>query len=332
MLKKLHGTGGLIILFIIVFAFFTILNTKVFLSLENFQSMAFQIPEFGILSLAITITLINGGIDLSIISTAVLTAIVSATVMDKFISLGSGDLYIIFIIVLAILAGILISIICGTINGFLVSVAGISPIIVTLGTSRLFEGFSMVITKGHAISDFPKKFLFLGGGTIFELPVPLIIFGSIALLLALLLNKTPLGFSIYMVGSNPVAATFSGLNNRNVIIKTYIISGILSGIAGIIILSKVNSIKVGYGSAYLLRCVLVAILGGVDPKGGFGSISGVISGVFILQIVASGLNIMGVSQFFRNVVWGLMLIIVMIIKYLTFKYRSRVKIELKNNN
>ena len=128
-----------------------------------------------------------------------------------------------------------------------------------------------------------------------------------------------------MLGSNPIAARFSGINNNLVLLKTYMISGLLAGMASLIMISRVNSMRPGYGSAYLLQAVLVVVLGGLNPSGGFGNISGVIMGIIILQILQSGFNILAFSPFFKIFIWGCFLILIMVANNITFKYQERIK-------
>ncbi len=325
MYNKFSQILNFIIVLVVAIVVFSIIGKPNFFSLDNFQSMLFQIPEFGILAFAIMVPLLSGGINLSIVSTCILSGIMAALVMTELIPPGSGDLYIFMIIGLAILVAIITSIICGTINGFLIGVVKISPILATLGTAKLFSGISMIITKGHSISGFPKEFLFLGGGTISIIPTPMIVFLVTALLLGLFLNKKSTGFNIYMLGSNPMAAMFSGINNKSLTLKVYIISGFLCGIAAIIMISRVDSVKVGYGSSYLLKAILVSVLGGVDAYGGSGSVTGVVLAILILQVISSGLTLIGISAFFRTVIWGALLLLVMIIGFFKVKYQNRLR-------
>ena len=296
-----------------------------FLTVVNFQSMASQIPEFGLLAIAMMIALITGGIDLSVVSITSLTGVVSALILKHFTNTEIGGAPIFLTILMAVLAAILLSMLCGYINGFLIANVGVPPILATLGTQGLFLGIAIIITHGHGISTFPEKFLFIGSGKISIIPMPLIIFIMCTLLIALILKKTSLGLSMYMVGSNPIAARFSGINNDGILIRTYIITGLLAGVSSIIMISRVNSIRPGYGYAYLLQAILVAVLGGTDPSGGFGSVMGVVMGIVILQVLQSGFNILAFSPFFKKFIWGLMLLLVMIINFVSARYLQRTK-------
>jgi simple sugar transport system permease protein len=133
--------------------------------------------------------------------------------------------------------------------------------------------------------------------------------------MAVIMERSPLGFRIYMFGENPVASRYSGIRNDGIIIATYMISGLMAGLSGLIMMSRFNSIKVGYGVSYQLLTILVSILGGVAPTGGRGKVLNVVLAVFILQCIASGFNILGFSNYVRNVIYGMVLIIVMIVNF-----------------
>ncbi|MBA7663854.1 Autoinducer 2 import system permease protein LsrD [subsurface metagenome] len=318
----------LIILFIImvfVIAVISISLPRKFLTLINFQSMASQIPEFGLLAIAMMIAMITGGIDLSVVSITNLTGVIAALILTNFITPEMAGSQAFFIMALAVVAAIALSTICGLMNGMLITHVGVPPILASLGTQGLFLGMAVVITKGHGITGFPEKFLFIGSGKVGVIPMPFIVFIVCALIIALVLNKTSLGLSMYMVGSNPVVARFSGINNDSVLIRTYMLTGLLSGISSIIMISRVNSMRPGYGYAYLLQAILVAVLGGTDPSGGFGNVLGVVMGIIILQVLQSGFNILGFSPFFKKFIWGMMLLVVMVINFIMSEYQQRKK-------
>ena len=278
-----------------------------------------QIPEFGFLAIAMMLAMLTGGIDLSVVATANLAGIVAALFLTKYNLFQVGGYEELFAIIVAIALALIISLICGFLNGILIAYVGVPAILATLGTMGLFSGIAIIVTKGYGIVGFPEKFLYIGSGTIFLIPVPMVIFIICALLVVIILNRTKFGFSIYMVGSNPVAARFSGIKNEKILIKTYMMSGLLAGLASIIMISRVNSVRPGYGEVYLLQAILVCVLGGVDPTGGSGKVSGLVMGIITLQILQSGFNILSFSPFFKKVIWGLILILVMVINF----YRNK---------
>jgi simple sugar transport system permease protein len=151
----------------------------------------------------------------------------------------------------------------------------------------------------------------------------MLIFLACAGVMAIILNKTPLGTRIYLFGSNPVACFFSGVDNKAVLFRTYIISGIYSAVAAVVMIARFNSAKADYGESYLLLTVLAAVLGGVSAAGGFGKVSGLIISLVILQIISSGLNLMGISNFLTLALWGIVLILVMVIKYVIDSQASK---------
>jgi len=352
---KYTKTMTFLFIFLFVFILLSILEPGKFLSMTNIQQMGFQIPEFGILALAMMIAMLSGGIDLSIISITNLSGIIAAFVLLTLSYRGSMDfktllqgimaekattldiaqtaptgIAMLGIILLTAAVAIGIAALCGLLNGVLVAIFRIPPILATLGTMKLFEGISLVITKGSPIKNYPKQFLFIGSGTVSHIPVPMIVFVICVLTVRFFLKKTRLGYRIYAVGENPIASQFSGLNNKAILMKTYLISGILAGVAAILIMSRVDSVKVGYGSSYLLQAVLVVILGGVSYLGGIGDVSGVVLGILILRVISSGFNIIGFSNHFRNVIWGSMLVLVTIVNYIVPRISDWLKIRARS--
>ena len=309
-----------ITLFIILVAVTILISISLpskFLTLINFQSMTVQFPEFGLLALAMMLAMLTGGIDLSVVSVANLSGVVAALILSKVTGLPIGS-----VILLAILAAVGTSAVCGLFNGALISFIGVPPILATLGTQGLFLGIAIVITKGYSILGFPEEFLFIGTGEVLLLPMPLILFIIVSLIVAFILRKTRQGFYMRMLGSNPTVSRFSGVNNRMVLLKTYLMAGILAGVAAVVMISRVNSMRPGYGYAYLLQAVLVVILGGTDPKGGFGTVLGVVMAILMLQVIQSGSNILAFTPFFKKFIWGLMLLLVMVINFFLNRIRE----------
>jgi len=317
-LRRFSHLSVLLVFMVIVIALMGLLNGKNFLSIGNFQSMAYQMPELGILTLAMMITMLTSGINLSIIASANLAGIMMAMVLTRAFPPESANSF--GVILLAMLVGLLTSAVIGALNGVLIAYLDISPILATLGTMIMISGFAVVLTEGYVISGLPENWRIIGNNAVLGIPIPIIIFAACAGFMALLLNRTPFGKQVYLIGSNPTACTFSGVNNRAVLFYTYMISGIFSGIASMVMISRFNSAKADYGESYLLLTILSAVLGGVDAAGGFGKVSGVVVSLIILQMISSGLNLLGISNFFTLALWGIVLILVMVIKYLIDSY------------
>jgi simple sugar transport system permease protein len=136
-----------------------------------------------------------------------------------------------------------------------------------------------------------------------------------------MLRRTPQGINMYMIGSNPTATHYAGVDNRKVLMKTYLLSGLLCGVAALVMISRFNSAKADYGESYLLMTILAAVLGGTDAYGGFGKVSGLVIALIILQLVSSGLNLLGISAFLTIAVWGGIIILVMGVNTLSSRHR-----------
>lgn len=289
--------------------------------------MSVQIPEFGLLAIAISLSLLTGGIDLSVVAIANLTGIATAWLLTNFITPEMSGVNISLVIILIIIVALLLSTFLGFINGILITRVGITPILATLGTMGLFGGLGVIITKGVGITGLPEKFLYLGTAIIGKVPIQLYIFIAVVLLVGLVLNRTLFGFNVFMIGANPIAASFSGININNVLVRVYMMSGFLAGISGLLIISKANSARSGYGASFLLPAVLVAVMGGIDARGGFGNITGVVLSLVLLQSLQSGFNILGFSSFFKNIILGAMLLLVMVINYVGARTAERLELR-----
>ena len=300
--------GVLVAVFLLMWA----LNPHSFHRKANIQSMAFQLPELGLLSLAMMVTMVSGGINLAIVATSNLAGIVTALVLQQWVGADTcaGALPC---TMLALTVGVLAAGIVGWANGWLIAAHGVSPILATLGTMTLVKGSALVLTGGKALSGMPRGIAFIGNGVWCGVPVPLWIFAACAVGMAVMLQRTCWGFRLYLLGANPVATHFSGVNNRRVLMTAYTLSGVLCGIAGMIMISRFNSAKADYGESYLLITILAAVLGGTSASGGFGRVSGLVLSLMILQVISSGLNLLRVSTFLTIAMWGVTILVVMAI-------------------
>ncbi len=307
-------------LFIIMIAwmsFMAIFKFGRFYTVRNFQTMFSQFPEYGLMALGIMLCMIIGGIDLSVVGIANLTAIISAMVMKGAMSADATITGGVFFLV--VIMGVLIGGCAGALNGFLISVGRIPPILATLGTMELFSGIGIILTQGKAISGLPVNFTDIIAGKAFGfIPNQFIIFSIAVCCITFLLKYTPYGKKIFLVGSNITAARFSGLKTKRIILLTHMTSGILASVAGLIMLANYNSARADYGVVYTLQCVLIVVLGGVNPAGGSGKIKGVLLAILVLQMLSSGLNrFPQISSFYTPLIWGAVLIIVMVMNYYT---------------
>ena len=201
----------------------------------------------------------------------------------------------------------------GFFNGILVARFGLPPILATLGSGLVFTGIAVAMTGGSAVMGFPDVVAWIGNAQLLLVPVPLIIFVLLAVILHVILTKTSFGLKATMYGANPLAALFAAIDINRLLVRVYVISGVLSSVAGMVVMSRANSAKADYGSSYLLLAVLIAVLGGVNPYGGYGRVMGVVLAVLSMQFLSSGLNMLQVSNFARELIWGALLIFVMVV-------------------
>ena len=276
-------------------------------SVENLKSMGFQIPEFGFVALAMMLSFMIGGIDLSIISSAVVAGIVASYILTG----QWGELPEGLRIVVAVPAAIAVSTGLGYFNGKLITKFGVPSLIATLGTMTLYSGIGMALTGGKSIVGFPADFTAAGTATLGAIPIIFIGVAVVATALSLVLSLTVAGRKLYLCGGNPVASRFSGINNESVVLLVFVLIGVLAGLAGLTIISRVNSVKVGYGEAYILQALIVCVVGGIHPAGGKGSVLGVVLAVVLMQVLASAFTIMQLSPYTTKLIWGLVLIVVM---------------------
>jgi len=304
----------------VAFSVMSIMNPGKFLSAANFQSMAFMFPELALLSLAMMLAMLTGGIDLSVVGIANLSGILAALILTRVLPDNAGPGATVLYILLAVVTAVACGAVCGSLNGLLISRVKIPPILATLGTMQIFVGLALVITKGRAVFGYPDTFLAIGNESLLGVPIPFFFFLVVAVVLAIVVNRTVFGIHLRLLGTNPVAAFFSGIRAASVLYRTYVFTGIIAGLTGVLLIARTNSAKAGYGSSYLLQAILVAVLGGVSPMGGFGTVLGVSVAVLGLQFLASGFNMLQFSNFAKEFIWGAFLLLSMVINYLV-KYR-----------
>jgi simple sugar transport system permease protein len=309
------ATVGLLALLAALLVAFAVLQPERFLTAATAQAMMFQLPELGLLALAMAIPLISGGLNLAIIATANQCALLMAWIMTSAApGAGAGEVFA--CVALALLAGLAHCSLIGFITGLLIAHTGVHPILVTLGIMSVVDGISISLTRGTVISGFPDAFLLLGNATLAGIPVSFLVLASVALAVALVLTRSAFGISVYMIGSNLEATRYSGIDTRRVLVGVYALSGVLCFIAACLMMARFNSASAGYAQSYLLVTILAAVLGGIDPFGGFGRISGLMIALVVLQVIASGFNLLGLSQHLTLAIWGLTLIGVMTVKFL----------------
>ncbi|NDL61575.1 ABC transporter permease [Acerihabitans arboris] len=287
------------LLSLILLMIFFSLGSPFFLNTENLMTIALQTSVIGIMAIGVTYVIITSGIDLSLGSVVAFSGVAIGLAAAAGLPLA-----------LCILSGVLGGWLCGYINGLLVARAAIPPFIATLGLMMSVRGVNMVLTDGRAIyfSQYPG-FKTLAQGKLFDfLPYPVIYLVVLAAIAAYILKRTVIGRYIYAIGSNEDAAHLSGIKVRKVKVFVYMFCGILTGIAGVVLASRLNSGQPTVGVGYELEAIAAVVIGGTSLMGGIGTIGGTIIGAFIMSVLKNGLNLMGVSQFWQMVAMGMVVI------------------------
>ena len=303
-----------LIIILVVLLFVTgITKSSQFLNVGNIQSIGKQLTEYGLMSLGMGVCMLSGGIDLSTVYIANLCGISAGLIIQSNTSGAAG------IVLACVVAGAL----CGIFNGFLVSFLNIPPMLATLGSYELYMGISIVLSQGSTVSA-DGRFNILSAMTIFGIPLPFILFLLCTVILTLIMSKTSFGNKVYLVGTNAKSSKFAGINVKKTTLCCYMISGILSAIAGLVSLSRLNSAKADFGTSYTMQTILVAVLGGINPDGGFGNIPGIAFAVIILQTLSSYLNqFPSISNYYRDMIWGVALLAVLVFNITISKKRAK---------
>jgi len=308
----MRNTGGQLAMLAVINGLLLVAGALIsggsFLSIFNLQSVASQVPEIGLLAIGVMLAMCagNGGIDLSGIALANLSGVLSAVIVSSFLSANdSGTAFSVAFIAGAILTGLA----GGVINGLLISRLNITPILCTLGTQMAFMGLAVVVSGGKAVMvGSPALLSSIGNDMLLQIPISFLIFVIVAGVIAALLKFTPYGLWLMLMGTNPKAAVYAGFPKNGVLVATYAISGMLSGLVGVIIAARNVNVKYDYGSTYLLIAILIAVMAGVKPEGGYGRVICVVLSAIALQLMSSLLNFGGLSNFVRDFAWGLLLL------------------------
>ena len=283
---------------IVLFIGFALANHR-FLSSSNLFTIARQVSMYGIASIGMTFVILIAGIDLSAGSVITIVNVVCAYLMVK-----SG-----FSMVSAVICSLILAVLIGLLNGFLVSTVGIPAIIATFATQIIFAGASYLISGGTPIYGFDERFKVIGQGYVGPVPVPVIIMICCFAIGSFILNKTFFGRYFYAVGGNEEAAKLSGIRVSFIKYLIYALSGLFAGLAGIVMLSRTNSAQPTAGIGYEFDVITCVVLGGVSVAGGFGKMSNVVAGVLIIGILTNGMVLLNVSTYMQMVVKGLVLIL-----------------------
>ncbi|GKV65954.1 MULTISPECIES: ribose ABC transporter permease [unclassified Sporosarcina] len=298
-LQKLGPVIGLLLIIVII----SIMSPS-FLTLNNLFNVLRQVSINALIAFGMTFVILTGGIDLSVGSILALTGAVTAGMMSG----GMDPL-------LAMLLGVLLGVVLGAINGLIIAKGKVAPFIATLATMTIFRGLTLVYTEGRPISGLGDSAIFtmLGKGYFFGIPVPVITMSITFAVLYFILKKTTFGRRVYAVGGNEEASRLSGINVDRIKIYVYSLAGGLTAIASMILTSRLNSAQPTAGNMFELDAIAAVVLGGTSLTGGRGWIVGTLVGALIIGVLNNGLNLIGVSSFFQQVVKGAVILIAVLL-------------------
>jgi len=279
------------------------ISSPVFLSPRNIRNVLQQVSTLGVVSMGMTVLMISGGIDLSVGSSMSVVAVIVGKMLKDW---GfSADI--------AVLVGLTLGFGIGYMNGVLVSRTRVHPFILTLGTMTALQGVAIVITEGYPITDLGERFEVLGGGTIRGIPIIIIFFFIVMFFCYFLLQHTQLGRRAYAIGGNEKTAFLAGIKVRRYKAIFYAFCGLLTGLAALLLASRISSAIPTMGSGFELQSIGAVVIGGTPLSGGQGSVWGTLVGVLLLGVIANGLNLLHVEASWQYIVTGAIIVVAVII-------------------
>lgn len=291
-----------IVLVLLAFCIVLTIASPYFLTSKNILNVLRQVSVSGLLSIGMTFVILTGGIDLSVGSVLAFGGVFGASFAST--ALRSTTLSPVLCIFLALLSGFAF----GGVTGFLISKFDLAPFIITLGTMSIARGLTYIYTDGMPIPQLDERFLFIGKGYLFNLPIPVVVFAIVFIIAWIALNKTRYGRYVYAVGGSEKSARISGINTKLVIFSVYAISGVLSALGGVILTARTTAGLPQAGTAYEMDAIASVVIGGTSLAGGQGSLFGTLIGILIMGVMNNGLDLLGVSSYYQQVFKGLIII------------------------
>ncbi|AMX00973.1 ribose ABC transporter permease [Rummeliibacillus stabekisii] len=299
LIQKLGPLLGLLLIIIIIS-----FMSPSFLTATNIFNVLRQVSISALIAFGMTFVILTGGIDLSVGSTLALTGAISAGLLAG----GMNPLLAMFI-------GLLLGALLGAINGVIIAKGKVAPFIATLATMTIFRGLTLVYTDGKPVSGLgdSQAFQLFGKGYLFGIPVPVVTMIVAFIVLYFILKQTTFGRRVYAIGGNEEASRLSGINVDRITIAVYALTGMLAALSALILTSRLNSAQPTAGQSYELDAIAAVVLGGTSLTGGRGWIFGTLVGALIIGVLNNGLNLIGVSSFFQQVVKGIVILIAVLL-------------------
>lgn len=308
LLKKSQSLIALFALCLVI----SLLSDK-FLTSNNLWNVLRQISVNVCISVGMTLVVLMAGIDLSVGSVLAFSSAVCAGLLKNGISIPSLDLFIGFTVLGGILVSLLIGLLMGLFNGWAITKFSLPPFVATLAMLTIARGATMLYTQGIPISNLGSSFEFIGSGWFLGIPVPVWVSLVVVLVVVFITNKTAFGRYIYAIGGNEKAAFLSGININNIKLAVYGIAGMMAGVGGVLVTSRLNSAQPNAGASYELDSIAAVVIGGTSLSGGLGTVTGTVIGATIIGVLNNGLVLLNVSPFWQQVVKGLVILLAVII-------------------
>ncbi|MBU0929069.1 MAG: ABC transporter permease [Spirochaetes bacterium] len=295
---KAFGRYGILIGFFAIVAFLSVAS-PIFLKASNLVNILRQVSIIGIVSMGMTMVIILGGIDLSVGSGLALVGVVSSL-------LAKDPALPLFV---PVVAGIATGGAVGLFNGVVIAKGRIVPFIVTLGTMTMARGLAFILAKGMPVGGLAEKFFIIGSGTVLGVPFLVVLFFAVFGLMAVVMRRTVLGRHVYAIGGNETAALASGIDVDRTKIAAYTILGLLVGVAGVVLASRIKSGQPAVASGYELDAIAACVIGGVSFLGGIGGAAGTLLGTLIIGVINNGLDLLNVQTFYQQIIKGAIIIV-----------------------
>ncbi len=300
LMKKFHIRG--IYILAILYVIGVAINNPAFMTANNWLNIVRSVAVYGIISCGITFVMLTGRTELS----AGMMITFLAAISCYFVIPGMDNQF------LAIIMPLILGAVFGAVNGMLVGVLKLNSFVATMGMMSLFTGAVLLFMKNVPSLNGNidnSVYRFIGQGSVFKIPMPVIIFIFVAVVCSIVLRKTIYGARVYAVGSNAVSARFSGINATRIIVSTYIISGFMTGLGALVMCSRIMSAQPKMGAGYEFTALTAIVLGGLSIMGGKGTILGTVFGVMILGIIDNSFTVMGIKSSYQYIVMGIILIV-----------------------
>lgn len=300
-LRELSQRFGLVFSFVLLCAVLSFLSNR-FLTLDNAVNVLRQSTINGIIAVGMTYVILTAGIDLSVGAVLALCTVVTADLLQRGVPVP-----------LAVIIGLGLGAGLGLVNGAIITKARVPPFVATLGMMTVARGLALTYTQGRPITGLPDGFRYIGTGSLGPIPMPIVIAGLTFFLGYVLLMRTRAGEYIFAIGNNPVAARYAGIATHRYTTFVYAVAGLLAGLAGMILVARLNSAQPTAGLGYEFDAIAAVVVGGTSFAGGEGGLGGTLLGALVIAVLNNGLNLLNVSSFYQPVATGVVIALALLL-------------------